>query len=151
MTSLNDMKRLLQVGEHRQLQNEHKLIKARKALSPLSVELSEIDSQVRALNKLLESHQSTGVSFDHSQLLAWLKHQAVIRRQLSNARLDRARVVEQYNAVTEQIEQFELRNQGLQKKRLLYVGLYQRLRGEYRLNQRRHEDNEIEELLMSMK
>ncbi|PXX53984.1 surface presentation of antigen gene type M protein [Pseudomonas sp. LAMO17WK12:I10] len=151
MTSLVDMRRLLQVGEHRQLQSERKLNRARQALVPLSNELGEIDSQVRALQKLLEGHQTVSGLFDHSQLRAWMRHQAVIRRQLSTAGLERARVEEQYKEICEQIQQLELQYQKLQKKGVLYTGLHCRLLGECRSSQRRSEENEVEELLMGVK
>jgi chromosome segregation ATPase len=151
MTSLPDMRRLLQVSEHRQLQNERQLNRARQALTPLSAELREIDLHTRALQELLEVHQSACGLFDQAQLRAWMRHQAVLRRQLNNAGLDRARVEEQYNAATDQIQQLEVRYQSLQKKGLLYTGLHRRLLGEHRSNQRRREENEVEELLASMK
>ncbi|VVO48377.1 hypothetical protein [Pseudomonas fluorescens] len=151
MTSLPDMRRLLQFSEHRQLQKERQLNRARQALAPLDVELRKIDLQTTALQKLLEEHQfATGI-FDQAQLRAWMRHQAVIRRQLSNAGLDRARVEEQYNKVAEQIQKLEVQYQKFHKKGLLYTELHRRLLGEHRSIQRRREENEVEELLAGMK
>lgn len=151
MTSLPDMRRLLQFSEHRQLQNERQLNSARQALTPLTAELREIDLHTTALQKLLEGHQSANGLFDQAQLRVWMRHQAVLRRQLNNAGLDRARVEEQYNSVVKQIQQLEVQYQSLQKKEMLYTGLHRRLLGERSSIQRRREDNEVEDLLASMK
>lgn len=151
MLSLANARRLLGVSEHRQNQSVRGLEKALRALVPLESELIEIEQQAQGLNELLATHRPEDQRLSHVQLFELLRRQAVIRRQIDNLALVRARVMAQHAEVSQVGESFRLHQKVLQMKHLKYLSLEQRLLDEHRSCLRRQEENDIEELLVNMK
>jgi hypothetical protein len=139
----------MQFSEQRQQRCEYALGKARRALLLVARELSEIDQQVTALYGLLVSHKAQACTFDHGELLALLRRQAVIRRQIHNLSLDRARLHEQREGITLDVQRQQQHRQALQRKHMKYEHLTQRLLDERRWTRLRLEEHDIEELLVS--
>ncbi|VVP32363.1 hypothetical protein PS865_04429 [Pseudomonas fluorescens] len=149
MLSLADMRRLLRFGEHRQSQCEREIESARRAMAPLRAELRDLDGQEYYLRELLLAHQVNEQTFDHGQLLAFLRQQAVMRRQLGTIAIDRTRVEEQCDHYVQQIQHATTRRQVLERKQMMYLKLQQRLLRERNAMRSRLEEHEIEELLAS--
>ena len=151
MALLSEIRRLLGFSDLRQTQCARKLDRETRSLLPLERELNEIELRIQGLHELLLSHRVEAQSLSYSQLLGLLRRQAVIRRQVSNLVLDRERIVAQYQHITLGIEQLQLQRKTLQKKHMKYQGLEQRLLVANRSRQWRQEENDIEELLMSLR
>lgn len=151
MVSLANVRRLLKFSDHQQHQCKQGLNKALRSLLSIECELHEIERQAQGFNELLKSHCTEGQWLSHAQLLALLRRQAVIRRQIGNLALDRAQVMERHVEVTQGIESLQQRRKVLQKKRLKYQSLEQRMLVEHRLHLWRQEENDIEDLLVNLK
>lgn len=151
MLSLANARGLLGVSDHRKSQSARELQTALRSLVPLEIELTEIEQQALILNELLETHHPEDQRLSHVELFALLRRQAVIRRQIDNLALERARVIAQRGELAEVAERLRLRQKLLQMKHLKYVNLEQRLLGDRRSFLRRQEENEIEELLVNIK
>ena len=151
MALLSEIRRLLVFSDLRQTQCARKLDRETRSLLPLERELNEIELRIQGLHELLLSHRVEAQSLSYSQLLGLLRRQAVIRRQVSNLVLDRERIGAQYQHITLGIEQLQLQRKTLQKKHMKYQGLEQRLLVANRSRQWRQEENDIEELLMSLR
>ena len=93
MASLIEVRRLLRFSDHRQQRCELALSSARRRLSPLELELGAIDRQAEGFRELMLSNRMEAQTVSHSQLFAQLRRQAVIRRQIANLGLERARVL----------------------------------------------------------
>lgn len=151
MVSLASVRRLQAFGDRRQHACERGLDKALRALAPLEHELQQIEQQALGLSELLISQRPQNQRLSHAQLLALLRRQAVIRRQISNLALERIRVMEQYQEVAQEVERLQGRRKTLQRKHLKYRSLEQRLLGERRSRRLREEENDIDELLVIWK
>lgn len=151
MVSLADVRRLLAFSDRRQHECERRLDKALRALVPLARELQEIEQQAHGLNELLISQRPENQRLSHPQLLALLRRQAVIRRQIGNLALERIRVVDQHQEVAQGVERLQQHRKALQRKHLKYQSLEQRLLGERRSRRWREEENDIDELLVIWK
>ncbi|MNP32628.1 hypothetical protein D3C76_1258220 [compost metagenome] len=122
-----------------------------RALAPLERELQQIEQQALGLSELLISQRPQNQRLSHAQLLALLRRQAVIRRQIGNLALERIRVMEQHQGVAQEVERLQGRRKTLQRKHLKYLSLEQRLLGERRSRRLREEENDIDELLVICK
>lgn len=151
MLSLANVRRLLGFSDHRQHECARRLDKAVGALAPLEREMHEIERQAQGLNELLASHHATDQRLSHAQLLALVRRQAVIRRQIGNLALDRARVIDQHETVAQGVERLQAARKVLQKKHLKYQSLEQRLLVERRSRLWRQEENDVDELLVNLK
>ena len=151
MVSLANVRRLLAFSDRRQQECERGLDKALRALVPLQRELQAIEQQVHGLNELLASQRPENQRLSHAQLLALLRRQAVIRRQIGNLALERIRVLEQHQEVAQGVERLQGHRKTLQRKHLKYRSLEQRLLGERRSRRWREDENDIDELLVICK
>ena len=151
MTLLVEVRRLLGFSDYRQAQCARGLDKLSRSLAPLEREQGETELRIKGLHDLLLSHRAEALHMSHSELLGLLRRQAVIRRQISNAVLERDRVASKLQHVTLEIEQLQQRRAVLHKKHVKYQGLEQRLLAERRSHQWRQEENDIEELLVSLR
>lgn len=151
MVSLANVRRLLVFSDRRQQACERRLDKALRALVPLARELQAIEQQAHGLNELLISQRPENQRLSHAQLLALLRRQAVIRRQIGNLALERIRVMEQHQEVAKGVERLQGHRKTLQRKHLKYRSLEQRLLGERRSRRWREEENDIDELLVTWK
>ncbi|MFK3816444.1 hypothetical protein ACI2KG_07520 [Pseudomonas sp. NPDC089407] len=151
MVSLANVRRLLAFSDRRQQACERGLDKALRALVPLQRELQAMEQQVQGLNELLESQRPENQRLSHAQLLALLRRQAVIRRQIGNLTLERIRVMDQHQEVAQGVERLQQHRKALQKKHLKYRRLEQRLLSERRSRRCREEENDIDELLVICK
>ncbi|MGE8059033.1 hypothetical protein [Pseudomonas sp. NPDC089547] len=151
MVCLADARRLLAFSDHRQRECQRALDKALRALVPLEQELQAIEQQAHGLNELLISQRPENQRLSHAQLLALLRRQAVIRRQIGNLALERTRVMDQHQEAAKRVERLQRHRKALQRRHLKYRTLEQRLLGERRSRQWRQEENDIEELLVNWK
>ncbi|AZC38204.1 hypothetical protein [Pseudomonas chlororaphis] len=151
MVSLANVRRLLEFNNHRQHECERGLDKALRSLVPLERELHEIEQQAQGLNELLVSQRAEDQCLSHGQLLALLRRQAVIRRQIGNLALERARVMDQQQEVVQEVERLQRHRKDLQKKHLKYQSLERRLLVERCSRLWRQEENDIDELLVNWK
>ena len=148
MISLADARRLLAFSDLRQHECERRLDEALRALVPLERELQAIEQQAHGLSDLLISQRPQNQRLSHAQLLALLRRQAVIRRQIGNLTLERIRVMDQHQEVAQGVERLQRHRQTLQRKHLKYRSLEQRLLAERRSRRWREEENDIDELLV---
>lgn len=151
MVCLANVRRLLEFSDYRQHACERGLDQALRALVPLQRELQAIEQQAHGLAELLASQRPEHLRLSHAQLLALLRRQAVIRRQIGNLTLERVRVMDQQQAAVQGVERLQEQIKALQKKHLKYQRLEQRLLGERRSRLWRQEENDIEELLVNWK
>ncbi|PMY35956.1 MULTISPECIES: hypothetical protein [Pseudomonas] len=151
MVSLANVRRLLEFSDHRQHECERGLDKALRSLGLLERELYEIEQQAQGLNELLISQRAEDQRLSHAQLLALLRRQAVIRRQIGNLALERARVMDEQQELAQGLERLQRHRKVLQKKHLKYQSLEQRLLVERRSRLWRQEENDIDELLVNWK
>ncbi|AZC51697.1 Surface presentation of antigens protein SpaM [Pseudomonas chlororaphis subsp. piscium] len=151
MVSLANVRCLLVFSDHRQHVCERGLDKASRSLVLLERDLCEIERQVQGLGELLVSHRAEDQRLSHSQLLALLRRQAVIRRQIVSLTLDRVRVTDQHQDLIQEVERLRETRKALQKKHLKYQSLEQRLLAEHRSRFWHQEENDIEELLVNFK
>lgn len=146
MNSFSDIRRLLNMSEHRQRRCEQDLQHATRRLKPVTAELSAIAVQEQSLQQVLASHRADTQVLAHHELMALLRRQAVVRRQLQNLTLERARVDENRELLERQLQQHSVLQRGLVRKHKKLVDLSQRVASSHRLIQMRREENEIEEL-----
>ncbi|MDR2315801.1 hypothetical protein [Pseudomonas monteilii] len=151
MVCLANVRRLLEFSDYRQLECERMLDKALRAMVPLQHELQAIEQQAQGLDELLISQRPEDQRLSHAQLLALLRRQAVIRRQIGNLALERIRVMDQHQEAAQGVERLQRHIKTLQRKHMKYQGLEQRLLGERRSRLWRQEENDIDELLVNWK
>ncbi|WP_274610203.1 hypothetical protein [Pseudomonas sp. TH10] len=84
-------------------------------------------------------------------MFAQLRRQAVIRRQIANLGLERARVLERHGEIVEQLDDLQQQRKSLQGRHAKYQHLEQRLLAEHRARRWRLEEHDIEELLVKNK
>ena len=146
MNSLADRRRLLAFSQFRRQRGEQALLRTQQQLQPLLRERAGFDGQEASLQRLLASHRANDCVLDHGQLLALLRRQAVIRRQIDLMRFERDRVDQQCReieqALQEQREQLRL----AQRKHDKYEGAVQLLLRRQRLEQVRRDEREVEEM-----
>lgn len=151
MASLIEVRRLLRFSDHRQQRCEQALGSARRRLNPLEQELNAIDQQAEGFRELLLSNRMEAQTVSHAQLFAQLRRQAVIRRQIANLDLERARVRERHGEVVEQLDDLQQQRKSLLGRHAKYQHLEQRLLAEHRARRWRLEEHDIEELLVKKK
>ena len=151
MVCLANVRRLLTFSDYRQHACERGLDKALRALVPLQHELQAIEQQAHGLDELLISQRPEDQRLSHAQLLALLRRQAVIRRQIGNLALERIRVMEQHQEAVQGVERLQRHIKTLQSKHMKYQSLEQRLLGERRSRLWRQKENDIDELLVNWK
>lgn len=146
MNSLADRRRLLAFSQFRRQRGEQALLRTQQQLQPLLRERAGFDGQEAALQRLLASHRANDCVLDHGQLLALLRRQAVIRRQLDLLRVERDRVDQQCRQVEQQLQAQREQLRFLQGKHDKYQRSVQQLLRVQRLEQVRREEREIEEM-----
>ncbi|MHC8367766.1 type III secretion protein [Pseudomonas sp. ZT5P21] len=146
MNSLPDRRRLLAFSQFRQQRGELAVLRTQQQLQSLRRELTGFEGQVASLQNLLASHRATDCVLDHGQLLALLRTQAVIRRQIDRVRLERDCVEEQCRQLEQSLQQQRKQLRGLQHKHHKYQRSVQQLSRAQRLEQVRREEREIEEM-----
>ncbi|EXF96145.1 type III secretion protein [Pseudomonas fluorescens HK44] len=146
MNSLPEMRRLLGFSEFRQQRHEQTVRRTQQQLQPLIDQQSSLDQHEASLQDLLVSHRAQSSVLDRAQLLALLRRQAVIRRQIHLVRLERDRLAQQCveirQSLHEQREQLRL----LQRKHGKYERSFERLSRAHRLKGVRREEREIEDM-----
>lgn len=146
MNSLPDRRRLLAFSQFRQHRGEQAVLRTQRQLQPLRQELAGFEGQEASLHILLASHRAADCVFDHGQLLALLRTQAVIRRQIDLLRLERDRVDGQCRQLEQSLQGQREQLRGLQRKHDKYARSMQQLLRAQRLEQVRQEEREIEEM-----
>jgi type III secretion system protein len=146
MNSLPDRRRLLAFSQFRQQRGEQAVLRTQQQLQPLRRELIGFEGQAASLQNLLASHRATDCVLDHGQLLALLRTQAVIRRQIDLVRLERDRVDGECRQLEQSLQAQREQLLGLQRKHDKYQRSVQQLLRAQRLEQVRREEREIEEM-----
>lgn len=146
MNSLLDRQRLLAFSQFRRQRGEQAVLRTQQQLQPLLKERVDFEGQEAALQDLLASHRAHDCVLDHGQLLALLRRQAVIRRQIDLLRVERDRVDQQCRQVEKTLNEQREQLRFLQRKRDKYERCVQQLLREQRLEQVRREEREIEEM-----
>lgn len=146
MNALPDRRRLLAFSLFRQQRVEQALLCTRQQLQPLLQERAGFEGQETALQSLLASHRANDCVLDHGQLLALLRRQAVIRRQIDLLRVERDRVDQQCRQVAQRLEEQREQLRLLQRKHDKYQRSVQQLLRAQRLEQVRREEREVEEM-----
>lgn len=146
MNALPDRRRLLAFSLFRQQRVEQALLCTRQQLQPLLQERAGFEGQETALQSLLASHRANDCVLDHGQLLALLRRQAVIRRQIDLLRVERDRVDQQCRQVAQRLEEQREQLRLLQRKHDNYQRSVQQLLRAQRLEQVRREEREVEEM-----
>ena len=146
MNPLADRRRLLALSQFRQQRVQLLIARTRQQLQPLVQERDAFDGQEAALQGLLASHRAHDCVLDHGQLLALLRRQAVIRRQIELLRVERNRVDQQCREIEQALQEQREQLRFAQRKHDKYEGaVLQLLRGQ-RLEQVRREEREVEEM-----
>jgi hypothetical protein len=146
MSSLDEVGRLLRLSEHRQHQCEQTLQQTLTRLRPVTSELSGITRQQDSLRLLMASQRVGGCTLNHSELMASLRHQANLRRQLQNLGLEHTRLEEQRAQIEGDVHRHQHEQQSLQRRHMKFCELKQRLLKQKMLTSLRREETEIEEL-----
>ena len=146
MNSLPDRRRLLAFSQFRQQRVEQAVLQTQRQLQPLQRELAGFEGQEASLQELLASHRATDCVLDHGQLLALLRTQAVIRRQIDLLRIDRDRVNGQCRQLEQSLQAQREQLRGQQRKHDKYARSVQQLLRAQRLEHVRREEREIEEM-----
>lgn len=146
MSSLDEVGRLLCLSEHRQHQCEQTLQQTLTRLRPVTSELSGITRQQDSLRLLMASQRVGGCTLNHSELMASLRHQANLRRQLQNLGLEHARLEDQRAQIEGEVHRHQQEQQILQRRHMKFGELKQRLLKQKMQTSLRREEAEIEEL-----
>lgn len=146
MNPLPDRRRLLALSQFRRQRDEQLMARTRQQLQPLLRERAAFEGQEAELHALLASHRANDCVLDHGQLLALLRRQAVIRRQIDLLRVERDRVDQQCLEVEQRLlEQREHLRLAQCRQDNYQRSVQQLLRGQRR-EQVRAEEREIEEM-----
>ncbi|MGY2259663.1 type III secretion protein [Pseudomonas sp. SDO55104_S430] len=146
MNPLADRRRLLALSVFRQQRAELAITRTRQQLQPLLQERDSFAGQEAALHNLLASHRAEDCVLDHGQLLALLRRQAVIRRQIDLLRVERERISQQCREVEQRLQEQREQLRLVRHKHDKYeLSVRQLVRGQ-RLEQVRREEREIEEM-----
>ncbi|NUT77298.1 type III secretion protein [Pseudomonas sp. C1C7] len=146
MSPLADRRRLLALSVFRQQRAELAITRSRQQLRPLLQERDSFAGQEAALHNLLASHRAEDCVLDHGQLLALLRRQAVIRRQIDLLRVERERVNQQCREVEQRLQEQREHLRLVQRKHDKYERSVRQLVRGQRLEQVRREEWEIEEM-----
>lgn len=146
MNPLMDRRRLLALSQWRRQRSEQLIARTRQQMQPLLQERAGFDGQQAELQRLLASHRANDCVLDHGQLLALLRRQAVIRRQIDLLRVERDRVDEQCRMIEQSLQQQREQLRNAQRKHDQYQRSVQQLLQVQRLEQVRREEREIEEM-----
>ncbi|WP_237884974.1 type III secretion protein [Pseudomonas sp. PGPR40] len=146
MNSLRDRRRLLAFSQFRRQRGEQTVLRTQQQLQPLLQERAGFEGQEASLQSLLASHRANDCVLDHGQLLALLRRQAVIRRQIDLLRVERDRVDQQCRQVEQLLQEQREQLRLLQRKHDKYERSVQQLLRGQRLEQVRREEREIEEM-----
>jgi len=146
MNSLADMRRLLGFSEMRQRRCEQALVRTQQQLQPLRQELADVAEQTAALHSLLGSHRAEDCVLDHGQLLALLRRQAVIRRQIQVLHLERDRVEQQCRQIDERLQTEHEQLRFARQKHDKYERTVAQQRRALRLERVRREEREVEDM-----
>ena len=141
-----ELRRLVSLQQSRWQRAERALLQTQRELQPLLRELSDFAEQEVSLRSLLASHQASDITLDYAQLLALLRHQALLRRQLDLLHLERDHVAGQCRQLEQSLlRQREHLREARRKHDSCVRSLQQRLRVQ-RLEQLRREERETEEM-----
>lgn len=146
MNSLPDRQRLLAFSLFSRQRGERAVLRTQQQLQPLLKERVDFQRQEAALKGLLASHRANDCVLDQGQLLALLRRQAVLRRQIDLLRVERDRVDQQCLQVEKILNEQREQLRFLQRKHDKYERCVQQLLREQRLEQVRREEREIEEM-----
>jgi len=146
MSSLGDRRRLLAFSQYRRQRGEQAVLRTQEQLQPLLQEQAGFAGQEASLHSLLASHRANDCVLDYGQLLALLRRQAVIRRQLDLLRVERDRVDQQCRQVEQKLHEQREQLRALQHKHDKYDRSVQQQLRVQRLEQVRREEREIEEM-----
>jgi len=147
MNSLADTRRLLGFSEMRQRRCEQALVRTQQQLQPLRQELVDFADQTAALHNLLDSHRAEDCVLDHGQLLALLRRQAIIRRQIQVLHLERDRVEQQCRQIDETINTQQEQLRFARQKHDKYERAVQQMTRAQRLERVRREEREVEDMV----
>lgn len=146
MSPLADRRRLLAYSLFRRQRGEQDLRRSQERCQALLQERAVFDGQEAALHTLLDSHRANDCKLDHGQLLALLRRQAVIRRQIDLLRVERDRVDEQCRQIEQRLQEQRGHLSQMQRKHEKYERSVQQLLRVQRLEEVRREEREIEEM-----
>jgi hypothetical protein len=146
MNSLPDRRRLLAFSQFRRRRGEQLVLCTQQKLQALLQERTGFEGQEAALQNLFASHRANDCVLDHGELLALLRRQAVIRRQIDLLRLERDRLDQQCRQVEQLLREQREQLRFLQHKHDKYERSVQQLLREQRLEHVRREEREIEEM-----
>lgn len=146
MNSLPDTRRLLSFSEMRQHRCEQALMRTQRQLQPLHQELADFAEQSAALHNLLASHRAEACILDHGQLLALLRRQAIIRRQIHVLHLERDRVQEQCRQIDQSLRTQREQLRFARQKHDKYQRVVQQMTRAQRLERVRREEREVEDM-----
>jgi chromosome segregation ATPase len=146
MNSLPDRRRLLAFSETRQRRSEQAVLRTQQQLLPLHQALAGFVEQEASLRNLLASHRAEECVLDHGQLLALLRRQAVIRRQIDELHLERDRVDQQCRQLDETLREQQQQLRALQLRHGKYQRAVQQLLRVQRLERVRREEREVEDM-----
>lgn len=146
MSSLADRRRLLAFSQFRQQRGEQAVRRSQEQWQALLQERATFEGQDTALHKLLDSHRANDCTLDYGQLLALLRRQAVIRRQIDLLHVERDRVEQQCRQIEQQLQEQRGHLSLMQRKHEKYARSLQQLLRVQRLEEVRREEREIEDM-----
>lgn len=146
MNSLPDRRRLLAFSDTRQRRCEQSVLRTQQQFLPLRQALAGFAEQEASLRSLLASHRAEECVLDHGQLLALLRRQAVIRRQIHELHVERDRVDQQCRQLDETLREQQQQLRALQLRHGKYQRAVQQLVRVQRLERVHREEREIEDM-----
>ena len=146
MNSLPDTRRLLSFSEMRQRRFEQVLMRTQQQVQPLRQALVDFAEQAAALQSLLDSHRAEDCILDHGQLLALLRRQAIIRRQIHVLNLERDGVEQQCRQIDQSVQTQREQLSVARQKHDKYERVVQQMTRVQRLERVRREEREVEDM-----
>jgi hypothetical protein len=145
MHSWADCKRLLALGDARLAACERALGGKRRRLGALEEELRDVDGQISGVRALLAESQLRHTALSLQGLRGHLRQQAVMRRQLQLAVLERARVEHGRAELQAAVAQQQQGHVALSRKQQCYQQIAARAAAQRRVARLLQEERESED------
>lgn len=149
MKSLADLQPLLRMGQGRLHSCHLQLSRCQAHIHPLGIELAAVQAQLDGLRSVLGNTLIHDARLSRAELLAGLRRQAVVRRQMQMLMLEKARLQQQLDELSAQLDTQRRQQRTLHERQHKYQRLQVHLLRRQALSAQRLEEHENEDLLRS--
>ena len=144
-----DLTPLLQLGQGRLHSCQSRVGQCQARMRPLDAELLAMQAQFDGLQGLLGNSLINGARLSHGELLAGLRRQAVVRRQMQMLVLEKARLRNELGELSAQLDTHRRQQRTLHAQLHKYRLVQTRLLRQQALRAQCLGEHEIEDLLRS--